>query len=321
MAQLSGGGASGLAGLSLLAGLGLRNPSDLYVGILESRTIADALIRKYNLLQVYDERYLKYARKQLKRNTSIKAGKDTLIHVSVSDRNPNRAAQLANGYVEELSRLNSDVALSEASQRRLFFERQLAREKDFLADAEIALRNTQQSTGLMVPTGQAEALIRSTAQLHAEILSRQAQLAGMGTFAADDNPRYQMVKRELATLQAELNALQQGEHKAGTPEIPVGKLPQAGLEYLRKYRDLKYHETLYEALARQYEAARLDEAKSGPFVQVLDRAVVPEKKSWPPRTIIILLTTFAAVLIAVVCILVQANLVHQPAAIPPDSMR
>ena len=308
MAQLAGGSSGmGLPGLSLLAGFGLRNPSDLYVGILESRTIADTLIKKFNLKQVYDDKYLQTARKDLKRNTTIKAGKDTLIHVEVSDRNPDRAAQLANGYVEELAQRNSTVALTEASQRRLFFEGQIAKEKDLLASAEIALRDTQQVTGLVVPTGQAEALIRSASQLHVEILSRQAQLAGMKAFVADDNPRLERVKRELGALQSELAGLQKGEHVAGTPELPVGKLPQAGLEYLRKYRDVKYHETLFEALSKQYEAARLDEAKSAPLIQVIDNAVVPEKKSWPPRTILILVSTALAALISALFISVRTD--------------
>ena len=307
MAQLAGGAESGLSSLSLLAGFGLRNPSDLYVGILNSRTIADALISKFNLMQVYGDKYLKKARRHLKENTTIKAGKDTLIHIEVWDRNPSRAAQLANAYMNELAQRNSTVALSEASQRRLFFEQQLGKEKDQLTDAEIALRNTQQFTGLVVPTGQAEALIRSASQLHAEILSRQAQLAGMKSYVADDNPRYQMVKRELETLQSELNSLEQGKHVAGTPELPLGKLPEAGLEYIRKYRDLKYHETLFEALAKQYEAARLDEAKAAPMIQIIDRAVVPERKSWPPRTIIVLVSTVLAAIVSALWIILTTG--------------
>ncbi len=307
MAQFAGGAESGLSSLSLLAGFGLRNPSDLYVGILNSRTIADALISKFNLMEVYGDKYLKMARKHLKENTTIKAGKDTLIHIEVWDRNPNRAAQLANAYMNELAQRNSTVALSEASQRRLFFEQQLAKEKDQLTNAEIALRNTQQFTGLVVPTGQAEALIRSASQLHAEILGRQAQLAGMKGYAADDNPRYQMVKRELASLQSELNSLEKGQHVAGTPELPLGKLPEAGLEYIRKYRDLKYHETLFEALAKQYEAARLDEAKAAPMVQVIDRAVVPEKKSWPPRSIIVMVSTVLAAMASALWIILTTE--------------
>ena len=289
--------ALGLPGLALLSGFGIRNPADLYVGILESRTIADALISRFHLREVYGDDYTQRARKRLARRTTIKTGKDTLIHIQVDDRDPKRAAQLANAYVDELSRRNTTVALTEASQRRLFFEVQLTKEKELLANAENALRDTQQFTGLVEPAGQAEALIRSASQLHAEILTKEAEVAGMRTYVADENPRYQMVARELSALRSELAKLEAGEHVAGTPEVPVEKLPQAALAYLRKYRDVKYHEGLYEALSKQYEAARLDEAKAAPLIQVIDTAVVPEKRSWPPRTLIVLMSTFVSVLL------------------------
>ena len=229
LAQLSGGNAAiGLSSLSLLTGFGLRNAADLYVGILQSRTIADKLIGKFQLKQVYGDKWLYQARKHLARNTTIRAGKDTLIRIRVEDRNPQRAAQLANAYVEELSIQNSTVALNEASQRRIFFEDQLAKQKELLADAEIALKKTQQSTGLVMPTGQAEALVRAASQLQAEILSRQAQLEGLKTYVTEANPRFQMVKSELGALEAQFARLQNGQHVAGTPEVPVGDLPQVG---------------------------------------------------------------------------------------------
>ena len=287
MAQLAGVGSGGLSGLSLLSGFGLRNPSDLYIGILESRTIADGIIKRFDLKRVYGDRDFYAARKHLARNTTISAGKDTLIHIRVEDHDPQRSANLANAYVEELAFQNSTVALTEASQRRLFFEGQLTKEKDALANAEIALRNTQQTTGLVAPTGQAEAILRSVSQLRAEILSREAQVEAMKVYAADDNPKFQVIKRELATLQAELAKLEKGSHVPGTPEVPTGQLPQAGLEYIRKFRDVKYHEALFEVLSKQYEAARLDEAKSAPMVQLIDKAVVPERRSWPPRTLLV----------------------------------
>lgn len=297
MGQMAGASAiSGLAGLSLLSGFGLRNSTDLSIGILQSRSIADALINRFHLKNVYHARDYYAARKRLARNTSIKSGRDTLIRVRVEDRDPKRCAELANAYVDELARQNSTVTLSEATERRLFFERQLSREKDALADAEIALRNTQETTGLVAPTGQADALMRSISQLHTEILTHQAQLEALKTYVTEENPRFQMVKRELGTLQAELRSLEQGNHISGTPEVPTRQLPQAGLEYVRRYRDLKYHETLYEVLARQYEAARLDEAKAGPSVQIIDPAVIPERKSWPPRTLLILGVTALAFL-------------------------
>lgn len=299
MAQLAGSGAAGgLSGLSLLAGLGFHSQTDLYVGILESRSIADALIAKFDLQKIYGDRDLYGARKRLARNTSIRAGRDTLIHIRVEDRNAKRAAQVANGYVEELARQNATVALTEAAQRRVFFEQQLAKEKELLATAETAMRDTQQSTGLVAPGGQADALVRALAQLHSEILSREAQLQAIKTYVADDNPRFQALQRELGALRSELARLEQGKHSPGNPELPAEDLPQAGLEYLRSYRAVKYHETLFEILAKEYEAARLDEARSGSLVQVIDKAVPPERKSWPPRTLMVLISTALAGIIS-----------------------
>ena len=287
---------AGMSGLGLLSGLGLRNPAELYIGVLESRTVADELITKFKLKEVYSAADYTRARKRLARNTHIESGKDSLIRIRVEDHDPARAAKLANAYVDELSRSNSRLALTEAGQRRLFYEEQLAKEKEPLAEAEIGLRNTQQTTGLVAPAGQAEALLRVGVQLHAEILSRETQLAAMKTFAADDNPRLQIVKRELGALQTQLNQLERGDYKEGTLELPTGHLPEASLKYLRAVRELKYHETLFEVLSRLYEAARLDEAKSGAPIQVVDRAITPERKTWPPRTLLVLAVVMAALL-------------------------
>jgi len=297
--------AAGMSGLGLLSGLSLRNPADLYVGVLESRTIADALITKFSLKDVYQVPDYTKARKRLTRNTRIESGKDSLIRVRVDDHDAARAAKLANAYVAELAMSNSRLAFTEAGQRRLFFEAQLVKEKEALAEAEIGLRNTQQATGLVAPSGQAEALLRVGAQLHGEILSRETQLEAMKTFAADDNPRLQMVKRELGVLRSQLNQLEQGDYKPGTLELPTGRLPEASLKYIRAVRELKYHETLFEVLSRQYEAAKLDEAKSAALVQVVDRAVTPEQKSWPPRALLILIAVAATVLLSSFWILLR----------------
>lgn len=312
LAQLTGIGSASSPALSLLSGFGVRNPTDLYIGILKSRTVADGLIQTFHLQQVYRDRYLYQARKHLARHTSIETTKDTLIHIRVEDRDARRAAELANAYVEQLSKQDSRFALTEASQRRLFFEGELAREKDSLATAEIALRNTEQTTGLVVPAGQAEALIRSGAQLRIEILSREAQVEAMETYASDDNPRLRVVKRELGALQAELNKVERGNGNRSALSLATGQLPEAGLEYMRKLRDMKYHETLFEVLAKQYEAARLDEAKAAPATQVVDRAVVPEKRSWPPRTILISAAMLLAFSVCSLHILVARNFGKNP---------
>lgn len=308
MAQLSGMGQGGaLSGLSLLSGFGFRNTADLYVGILESRTIADALINNFHLKQVYDAKDYYAARKKLARNTEIKAGRDTLIRIRVEDRDPHRAADLTNAYVDALAEQNSRVAVSEASQRRQFFEAQLAKEKNVLSDAELALRNTQESTGLVAPAGQAEGIIRAVSQLHVQILAQQAKIDAMRAYVTEDNPRLKIAKTELNGLQSALIKLERGSHLPGNPELPTSQLPEAGLEYLRKYRDVRYHEALFEILSKQYEAARLDEAKSSALIQVIDRAVIPERRSWPPRTLLIISAAILAVLVASFCVVMTES--------------
>lgn len=293
VAQISGadGGAT-LAALGWLTGMGLHNTTTLYLGILESRSIADAVIVRLDLRHTYKKKDLYSTRKLLIKNTSIKSGKDTLIHIRVEDRNPNTAASIAQAYVDELFQLNTTVTLREASQRRVFFEQQLAKEKDLLATAEIQLKDTEQSTGLVAPSGQADALVRSLSVLQAEILKEESRIDAMKTYIADDNPRLRTAERGLSALKADLARLEKGQHPPGTPEVAAGELPEAGLEYLRRYRQVKYHETLFEVLSKQYEAARLDEARAGGLIQVIDRPIPPERKSWPPRTVIVLSSTF-----------------------------
>jgi tyrosine-protein kinase Etk/Wzc len=301
------GSLAGLGGLSGLAGgasSGLwRNPVDLYIGVLKSRTIADSLIAKYRLGEVYGRPSLSDARKALARHTEISTGKDSLIRIQVDDHDRTRAAALANAYVDELHGQNSRLALTSASQRRLFFEQQLAQEKNSLADAEVASRNAQQGSGLVLPQGQGEALIRSIAQLRAEIAGRQVQLQSMQAYAAAGNPQLQMLAREIAALRGELAKLDSGASEGMA--VPARKLPEAGLEFVRRLRDVKYHEALFEILSRQYEAARIDEAKLAPLVQVIDAAVVPDRKSWPPRTLFTLGAGCLAALAACAFVLVR----------------
>lgn len=286
LAALASGAMGGLAS-GMSAQLGLKNPDDLYIGILKSRTIADAIITQFHLRDVYGKKLISETRTKLNRNASFTSGKDSLITVSVKDRDPHRAAEIANAFVDELHDQNSRLALTDASQRRLFFEQQLSKEKDALSNAEVALKSTQESTGLLVPSGQAEVLIRSGAQLRAEIANRQVQLQAVGTYATDASPQVQVLKREISALQGQLNQVE-AKGSGSKFEVSGSRLPEASLEYLRRMRDLKYHETLFELLAKQYEIARIDEAKQAPVIQVVDRAVVPDKQSRPSRALLVL---------------------------------
>jgi uncharacterized protein involved in exopolysaccharide biosynthesis len=279
--------------------LGLKNPSDLFVTMLKSRTVEDALIDKFDLRREYDYKTYYDTRKKLESRSSISSDKDGTIAVSVEDGDPQRSADMANAYVDELYKLTQTLAVTEASQRRLFFQRQLDMAKQDLAEAEASLRQTQEKTGIIQLDGQAKAIIESTAELKAQIAAREVQLQRMKLFATDQNPEYQGLQQELSGLRAQLARAEQTRTGGnGEIQIATAKIPEAGLEYVRRYRDVKYYETIFEVLAKQYEAAKLDEAKNAAIIQVMDKAVPPEKKSSPKRTVIVLITLLATTLLS-----------------------
>ena len=268
--------------------LGLKNSSDLYVGMLRSRTAEDALIRRFDLLRVYRDKRMSDARKHLENASSIVVGKDGFIRISVEDKDRRRAPQLANAYVDELRQLTQDLAVTEAGQRRLFFERQLELAKNHLADAEQALKQTEQTTGLIQLDGQAKAIIESVVKLRAAIAAKEVELHAMRLFSTEQNPDVQLGEQQLSGLRAQLVLLEK-QSGGGDVQLPVGNVPEAGLQYVRKLRDVKYAETIFELLAKQYEAARLDEAKTAAVIQVVDPALEPDRKSSPWRSLIVAL--------------------------------
>ncbi len=294
-----GGGAAGI----------FKNPADLYVGILESRTIADKLIDTFTLESVYKAKTLEDARTKLAGNSTIEAAKDGLIVITVTDHDPNRASNLANGYIDELHQLNSTLAITEAAQRRVFFDQELATEKNALAKAEEDLKATQQKTGLIQLSGQSQEIIQNIAQIRAEISSREVQLQALKTFATEQNPEAVRVQEEINTLRGQLASLENSQRRMlpGDINVPARQVPEATLEYERKFREVHYHEALYELLTNQYEAARIDEAKSAPLIQVVDRAVPPERKSGPHRALIALGAGFVGFLGACIWVLVRTG--------------
>jgi uncharacterized protein involved in exopolysaccharide biosynthesis len=226
------------------------------------------------------------ARKHLENASSIAVGKDGFIRISVEDKDRRRAPQLANAYVDELRRLTQDLAVTEAGQRRLFFERQLELAKNHLADAEQALKQTEQTTGLIQLDGQAKAIIESVVKLRAAIAAQEVELHAMRLFSTEQNPDVRLGEQQLSGLRAQLVLLEK-QSGGGDVQLPVGNVPEAGLQYVRKLRDVKYAETIFELLAKQYEAARLDEAKTAAIIQVVDPALEPDRKSSPWRSLIV----------------------------------
>jgi len=267
----------------------MKNNNDLYIGMLKSRTIADRLIEKFQLAKAYETTSLDATRNALESSTTITAGKEGLITINVEDRDRKRAADLTNAYVSELLRLSKVLAVTEASQRRLFFEQQLEMAKNNLAGAEVKLKNRLETSGVVSVDAASIALIETTGRVRAQISAKEIQLNSMQAFLTPSNPDYRRVAEELNSLRAELSRLENGP-KNGNTSLINPDVQNAGSGSIQLVRDVKYFQMLYELLAKQYEVARLDEAKEPSIVQVLDPALEPEHKFKPRRALIVLVT-------------------------------
>jgi uncharacterized protein involved in exopolysaccharide biosynthesis len=293
-----------IAGLSG-GDLGLRNPDDVFVAMLTSRTIEDNLINRFDLRKAYRVKRYQDAEKKLKQNSEVIATKEGLISISVTDRDPKRAAEIANAYVQQLYNVNQNLAITEASQRRLFYEQQIKAEQRQLSSAELALTQVQEKSGLLQPEAQARAIIGGIADLRAQVATHEVQLRTMRSYATENNPELQRAETELAGMRSELAKLEHSNAAAGNGNlaIPARQMPEAELEYLRRSREVKYHEALYDFLGKQLEAARIDEGQNAILVQVVDTAVAPESKSGPKRLLIVLVSTTAVFLVACLAVL------------------
>ncbi len=300
-----------MGGVVALAGGGgnlLKNPNDMYVAMFRSRTVEDAMVEHFGLMQEYHKRYLSDARKKFEHYATIDGGgKDGLIHISVEDRDPRRAADLANGYVDQFRDLSQHLAITEAGQRRLFFEQQLKQANQNLAGAEEALKETEQKTGLIQLDSQTRALIESAAALRAQITAKEVQIQGMQTYATGENAQLVEAQQELDGLRAQLAKLGGSSDNPDGIIVPKGQMTEAGVEYVRKLRDVKYYETIFEILARQFELAKLDEAREGALIQVVDPAVPPEKRSFPKRSLIVIGATAVGLLVGMFTAFVLAG--------------
>jgi capsule polysaccharide export protein KpsE/RkpR len=292
--QPQSGSAAALAALGSignLAGIGGLAPKtndDLYVGLLKSDSVVRALDKRFDLKAHYKVETYEVLRKEITRWVRIGADKKSgLITVEVDDASPQFAADLANAHAEEVTKLLGRLAVSEAQLRRVFFENQLKETKENLAKAEQALQATQEKSGMIVLDKQAEALIGSAAQLRAQIAEREVQLKVLRTTATEQNPDVLRLQSEVRALRSELARMESTQGGNGSAvELPVGKIPAAAIDYVRARRELKIQEALLEGMIRQYEIAKLDEAKEGPTLQQVDRALPPDRKSRPSRALL-----------------------------------
>lgn len=290
--QQQSGAAAALASLGGLASLaggvaGLRTPADQYAALMQSVTITDRLIDSFQLVQVYKVEFKTDARLKLEQATRIAVGKkDGLIAVEVDDKDPQRSADLANRYVEELRRMVSTLAVTEAQQRRAFFDAELKKARDRLTEAQTVLQASGFNAGSL--RAEPKAAAEGYARLKAEVTAAEVRLQTLRSTLSDTTPEVQRQAAALSALRGQLNKLEVSTDSA------------AGSDYLGKYREFKYQETLFELFARQYELARLDESREGPLLQVVDPAALPEVKSKPRRgRTAVVITVVAGVLLMV----------------------
>jgi uncharacterized protein involved in exopolysaccharide biosynthesis len=283
--QQQSSAASMLASLGSLGGLagaaaGIKNPSDQYLAFMKSVSVQDALIDRFKLMERYNAKARVDARTALTGSTRIASGKDGLISIEVDDKDPQFAADLANAHVEELHKLLARLAVTEAQQRRLFFEKQLTLAKDNLVKAEQALKSTGVNSSALKSTP--AAAVETVARLKAMISAQEVKLASMRGYLAESSPDFKLAMNELAAFRSQLAKAEENEPASNSAS-----------DYVARYRDYKYHETLFELFAKQYELARVDESREGAVIQVLDVAQPPERKSKPKKALIAIIATLA----------------------------
>ena len=283
--------ASALASLGALSGLsgvgGSKNLADEYIGMMESATISDRIIKKFALKALWEERYQEPARLRLLKQVSIEENKkDGLMRIKVTDTDPQRAAAIANQYVVELRELTSVFAVTEAQGRRVFFERLLEQTRDKLAAAQVALESSGYSAGALkaMPNDAAQGY----AQMKAQLTAAQVKLQVMRSSLADNAPDLRAQAQAVSALSAEVAKL---ESKDGASS--------SSSDYVNRFREFKYEETLFDLFARQYENARVDESREGALIQVLDPATAPELKSSPNRKLFAIVAAMLGLMAAV----------------------
>lgn len=281
MTQMSGLGLSP-------ATLGVKNQNDLYVSLLKTRSVGEYVVDKCNLLEVTGK-----SRKQILRGLyeglSVRDDKRSgIVTISYQHSNPKLAADIANSYVEGLQNLNNELAVTEAGQRRLFFEEQLRRAREALVKSEESLKSFQQRTGTVKVDDEAKAFVGSLAELRAKISAKEVQVKIMRSYATAENPDFIRLQEEVNALRGELMRIESKSAPDDYSVNNVGKISSLGTEYLRRMREFKYNESLYEILMKQYGAAKLDESKDASLIQVVEQAVPPESKSSPNRIAITL---------------------------------
>lgn len=279
--------------LGSLAGglLGSKSQSDLWVGILKSQTVMDAVIERFNLRELYSTKTIEDTRKKLLKNVIIEKTQEEIISVTVEDKDPKRAADMANAFVDELDKVNGGSVTTSGQRMRVFVEKRLKDAKANLATIEDQIKSFQEKYGAVKIDDQSKVVMEAMGEIKGQIMAKEVQFQTLLSFAAQSNPQVQLLKTELVEFRARLSELENGTASNGI-FLPTSKIPEISVNYVRLLRDAKVQETLFELLTQQYEFARMQEASDSSTVQFLDSAKPPEKRSKPKRSLIVLAGIF-----------------------------
>ena len=315
--QQQSSAASALASLGALAGLaggaaGVKSPDEMYIAFMESESLQNSVIKKMNLQTRYESKTLVDTRAALKGAVKITSDKKSgLISIEATDKDPVFAAQLANIYIDELHNLLGRLAVTDAQQRRVFYEDQIKKTQTEFANAEARFRQSNEKSGMQVTSILAETGIRANAEMRGQIAAKEVQLQAMSRFETAQNPDVQRLSSEISALRQQLAKLESGSGNAGSSVTPKQQ------EAVQAYRDIKVQEAMLEVLIKQYELARVDEAKEGPLVQQVDPATPPERRSKPKRTLIVLVSALGGLFLGVLAAFVRRSI--KKAASDPES--
>ncbi|MBI3610053.1 MAG: lipopolysaccharide biosynthesis protein [Nitrospirae bacterium] len=296
VSQLPGGSGGGF--------LGMKSPADLWVGILKSGTVRDAIIARFDLMKIFKVKNREDAQKKLDQHVRIMKSKEDIISITVEDRDPRRTAETANAFVEELDRINKGIVMTSGRRMRVFVEERLKEAKEELRKTEDAVRAFQEKNRAVKLDDQSKAIIEAIGNVKGQLMAKEVELQTMLSYATSTNPQAEILKTQVEELKERLREMEEGKripdnHSPKDIFIPTAQIPDLALQFARLVREAKVQETLYGLLTQQYEMARIQEAKDSPTVQVLDTAKVPERRSKPKRTSIVLLSTVTAAFLAV----------------------
>ncbi len=279
---------------------GLNSPNALYIALFTSRPVMKAVVERFDLVRLYGAETVVAASEQLSANVKVKSSSwSGILTISVYDRDPQLAADMANALVEELKNLTKRLAITEAAQRRVFFGERLRETQKQLIKAEKDMANFKAKTGALKLDAQAKAVISSISSMRAKIAEKEVQLRVMRTYSAPDNPDLQRLEEALQALKAELKKLETGEGKGYNHLMSTEGMPEVSIEYIRRLRELKFTEELYNLFLKQYEAARLDEGRDAVMIQVLEKAIPPEKRIQPKRRRMVMIAALTGLLFSI----------------------